>query len=470
MFFIAVSFWNLVGAGLFGFLINPPLSLYYMQGLNLTPLHGHTALFGVYGMLGIALMLFCLRGLRGQMVWNTKPLKVVVLVPQHRPGADGAADAAAAGHDAAAGGDRAWLLRIARSAEFMQQPIVELLVWMRVPGDTIFSVGALSLAWFVLRLWIAPQRDPALAGETESRLAARYQAARRGSHGCPVVFSRRLTWIKAIAMTSRHTAGMDTTSRAANDTLSPRLLANAPHRLMFAIGAANVLLAMAWWTAVAGRRTLAPVRPAAPQVYGGWLHAIVMQYQVLAPFMFGFLLTVFPRWMGLADLPRLSLPPGRRRPVRRPAADAARRARPGAVAACRCRADAGGLVDRPVLPAALGLAGPRQQPGTRCRAPRRCCSAWSASRCTQRSCTCRMRALMFAAIKFGSFGLLLPVYFTVAHRMFPFFAGNVVAGYRAVAADCGCWARSGRWCCCTSGWSWCTATPGCGWRTCRCSR
>ncbi|HZV23405.1 MAG TPA: nitric-oxide reductase large subunit, partial [Luteimonas sp.] len=64
MFFIAVSFWNLVGAGLFGFLINPPLSLYYMQGLNLTPLHGHTALFGVYGMLGIALVLFCLRGLR----------------------------------------------------------------------------------------------------------------------------------------------------------------------------------------------------------------------------------------------------------------------------------------------------------------------------------------------------------------------------------------------------------------------
>ncbi|MHB8912660.1 MAG: nitric-oxide reductase large subunit, partial [Lysobacter sp.] len=58
LFFIAVSFWNLVGAGLFGFLINPPVSLYYMQGLNLTALHGHTALFGVYGMLGIALMLF----------------------------------------------------------------------------------------------------------------------------------------------------------------------------------------------------------------------------------------------------------------------------------------------------------------------------------------------------------------------------------------------------------------------------
>ena len=76
MFFIAVSFWNLVGAGLFGFLINPPLSLYDMQGLNLTPTHGHTALFGVYGMLGIGLMLFCLRGLKPDVEWNDKALKV----------------------------------------------------------------------------------------------------------------------------------------------------------------------------------------------------------------------------------------------------------------------------------------------------------------------------------------------------------------------------------------------------------
>jgi nitric oxide reductase subunit B len=50
----------------------------------------------------------------------------------------------------------------ARSADFMQRPIVQLLVWMRVPGDTIFSVGALALAWFVLRLWIAPRRTAQL--------------------------------------------------------------------------------------------------------------------------------------------------------------------------------------------------------------------------------------------------------------------------------------------------------------------
>jgi nitric oxide reductase subunit B len=56
-FFVGVAFWNLVGAGVFGFLINPPIALYYMQGLNTTPVHAHTALFGVYGLLSLGLML-----------------------------------------------------------------------------------------------------------------------------------------------------------------------------------------------------------------------------------------------------------------------------------------------------------------------------------------------------------------------------------------------------------------------------
>ena len=162
-FFLSVSFWNLVGAGLFGFLINPPLSLYYMQGLNLTALHAHTALFGVYGMLGVALMLFCLRGLKPGLAWNDKPLKtafwsmnigltmmaLLTLLPL------GILQLLAVlEHDYA----------YARSAEFMQQPIVEMLIWMRVPGDTIFSVGAFALAWFVFRLWVAPKRELALPG------------------------------------------------------------------------------------------------------------------------------------------------------------------------------------------------------------------------------------------------------------------------------------------------------------------
>jgi nitric oxide reductase subunit B len=156
MFFTAVAFWNVVGAGLFGFLINPPLPLYYMQGLNLTPLHGHTALFGVYGFLGIGLMLFCLRGLRPNIAWNERILKtsfwafnvglaamaLLTLLPIGLIQLTAAID------------HGYWY---ARSADLMQKPIIQLLVWLRVPGDTIFSVGALSLAWFVLRLWVAPK-------------------------------------------------------------------------------------------------------------------------------------------------------------------------------------------------------------------------------------------------------------------------------------------------------------------------
>jgi nitric oxide reductase subunit B len=160
MFFIAVSFWNLVGAGLFGFLINPPLSLYYMQGLNLTPLHGHTALFGVYGMLGIALLLFCLRGIRKDVIWDSAALKVsfwslnigLVLMALLTLLPIGVMQLLAALEHGYAH---------ARSAEFMQQPAIEMLVWMRVPGDTIFSIGALALCWFVLRLWIKPKLESA---------------------------------------------------------------------------------------------------------------------------------------------------------------------------------------------------------------------------------------------------------------------------------------------------------------------
>src|SRR5262249_9951558 len=71
-FFVAVAFWNLVGAGVFGFMINPPIALYYMQGLNTTAVHAHGALYGVYGTLGLALMLFCLRAMQPERKWNNK--------------------------------------------------------------------------------------------------------------------------------------------------------------------------------------------------------------------------------------------------------------------------------------------------------------------------------------------------------------------------------------------------------------
>jgi len=156
VFFTAVAFWNLVGAGLFGFLINPPLPLYYMQGLNLTPLHGHTALFGVYGFLGLALMLFCLRGLKPQAVWNERTLRTSFVALNVGLGCMALFTLLPIGiiQLTAALNHGYWY---ARSAELMQQPIIHLLVWMRVPGDTIFSIGAVAMAWFVLRLWVAPK-------------------------------------------------------------------------------------------------------------------------------------------------------------------------------------------------------------------------------------------------------------------------------------------------------------------------
>src|SRR5215510_7699179 len=83
-----------------------------------------------------------------------------------------------------------------------------------------------------------------------------------------------------------------------------RLLAAAPHRLLFFAGASNVLLAMGWWTWWLLDARWQVLQAAQPAVPAGWLHAMLMQYQVLPSFMFGFLLTVFPRWMNLPPLGR----------------------------------------------------------------------------------------------------------------------------------------------------------------------
>ena len=149
--FIAVAFWNLVGAGIFGFLINPPIALYYMQGLNTTPVHGHTALFGVYGMLGIGLMLFVLKGLAARNVWKDGTIKfafwsinigltLMVLISVLPIGL------------AQTWASVKYGLWYARSAEFMQEPAMDTLRWLRVIGDTIFAIGVLALGWFVIGL------------------------------------------------------------------------------------------------------------------------------------------------------------------------------------------------------------------------------------------------------------------------------------------------------------------------------
>lgn len=150
-FFISVAFWNMLGAGLFGFMINPPIALYYMQGLNTTPVHGHAALFGVYGMLGIGLMLFSLRALRPKEIWNEKLLKfsfwsinfglmamvVISILP--------------------VGLMQTWAsvkygYWYARSSEFLHTGVISTIKWTRAFGDTIFAVGAFALFIFIIGL------------------------------------------------------------------------------------------------------------------------------------------------------------------------------------------------------------------------------------------------------------------------------------------------------------------------------
>ncbi len=150
-YFVGVAFWNLVGAGVFGFLINPPIALYYMQGLNTTPVHGHTALFGVYGLLSLGLVLVMARKLSGSRPWREGHLRysfwamniglaAMVLLSLLPIGLAQTVASVERG------------LWWARSADFLQSPPLETLRWLRIVGDTIFSSGVLSLAWFMLGL------------------------------------------------------------------------------------------------------------------------------------------------------------------------------------------------------------------------------------------------------------------------------------------------------------------------------
>ncbi|MDT8324223.1 MAG: nitric-oxide reductase large subunit [Bacteroidota bacterium] len=150
-YLLSVSFWNFLGAGIFGFLINPPIALYYMQGLNTTSVHGHTALFGVYGMLGIGLMLFVFRSLYRQVRWNEKLLStsfwainigLLLMVVLSLLPIGLLQTVASVNHG----------MWYARSAEFMQLEHMNILRWLRVVGDTVFAVGTITLCWFVFDL------------------------------------------------------------------------------------------------------------------------------------------------------------------------------------------------------------------------------------------------------------------------------------------------------------------------------
>ena len=206
-------------------------------------------------------------------------------------------------------------------------------------------------------------------------------------------------------------------------------LAAAPHRLLFFIGATNVLLSMAAWTLwlIDARWNVFDI--AQPAVPAGWLHAIVMQYYVLPAFIFGFLLTVFPRWMGLPAFERkhyvpvgLGLVGGQLLTLVGAATGLALMQVAAAVTIVSWGIGLGLLARLVYIHSAKD---------------------WHSVSCvlalTFGLCGLLMYGAflatfdarwLFAAIKIGSIGLLLPIYFTVCHRMIPFFASSALPGYQ----------------------------------------
>jgi nitric oxide reductase subunit B len=146
-FLMSVGFWNFVGAGIFGFLINLPIVSYFEVGTVFTPNHAHSAFMGVFGMLGVSFIVFALRQTSSEQQWarTEKYVKVsffglngglalMVLLNLFPEGVLQFLDVLNNGY---------WH---ARNAAFQEQPIVHFLEWLRLPADLIFIfLGVLPL-------------------------------------------------------------------------------------------------------------------------------------------------------------------------------------------------------------------------------------------------------------------------------------------------------------------------------------
>jgi nitric oxide reductase subunit B len=139
-FLVATGFWNFLGAGVFGFLINLPVVSYYEIGTGLTANHAHTSMMGVYGMLAIGLLLFCLRYLTRPQAWSERAAQISFLSLNaglawmafcnlFPVGIVQLYDAVGVGY---------WH---ARDPQFILTPWVHWLEWLRLPGDALFIVG-----------------------------------------------------------------------------------------------------------------------------------------------------------------------------------------------------------------------------------------------------------------------------------------------------------------------------------------
>ncbi len=153
LFLVGVNFWNFMGAGVLGFLINLPIVNYYQHGTYLTVNHAHAALFGVYGNLAIASMLFCARWLIEPERWNPRLLRrsfwclnlglgAMVLLDLFPVGLHQLFVVLRDGYAAA------------RSPEYIEGTAFQLFTWLRGLGSALFVCGGvLPLSWFMISRW-----------------------------------------------------------------------------------------------------------------------------------------------------------------------------------------------------------------------------------------------------------------------------------------------------------------------------
>jgi len=167
-FLMAVGFWNFVGAGIFGFLINLPIVSYFQAGTLLTPNHGHAAMMGVFGMLAVALMVFAFRQVLTDERWaSVEPLirvsfwglnlglALMVVLNLFPGGVLQLLDVLRHGY------------AHARSLDFLQQPVMRRIEWMRLPADLIFiGLGVVPLVLAALRT-ARLARQPITSGAEE---------------------------------------------------------------------------------------------------------------------------------------------------------------------------------------------------------------------------------------------------------------------------------------------------------------
>jgi len=166
MFLAAVGFWNFLGAGIFGFLINLPIVSYYEIGTALTPNHGHAAMMGVYGMLAVGLALFCIRYMIPEERWSDRAAKTsfwalnlglawMVFASLFPLGILQLYHSVSKGYFDA------------RSLNYLTERTNALIEWLRLPGDVLFIAGGvlpvLYLTWLAVRhaVHCAVREEPA---------------------------------------------------------------------------------------------------------------------------------------------------------------------------------------------------------------------------------------------------------------------------------------------------------------------